>query len=219
MPYLHWETDTNRRKMAQAMVGATQKHRRYVQNSLPYSREDVREKFVQLAAKLRTKYTETVELPYDRKIDRKATLKPSQLGQYLLDAATLYDAMDVEPDVRLLRQHLHPLEHPPLHPRRTLDQSYHWKQESTELRDQDQVVYRHTKADSRIRRTAKLVMVDQLWLYVLDDSKCTTFPHMQRSSTIFDLLAECPREPSVNLDKLTEARNSYQLFPETLGQT
>jgi hypothetical protein len=131
------------------------------------------------------------------------TLKPSQLGQYLLDAATLYDAMDIEADVRLLCQHLHPLEHPPLHPRRTLDQSYHWKQESTEFRDQVQVVYRHTKADSRIRKTAKLVMVDQLWLYVLDDSKCTTCPHMQRSSTIFDPLTECPCEPSVNPDKLT----------------
>ena len=85
--------------------------------------------------------------------------------------------MDIEPDVRLLSDNLHPRdpEIPPLHARRTLDQSYYWKLENTDRRDEDQVVNRGTQAGNSIYRTSRLVMVDQLWLYILDDSKRSTF--------------------------------------------
>lgn len=79
---------------------------------------------------------------------------------YLYDIAQLWDAMDFEADERLLR-HSFPIEQgntqqsgleptngkrvPPLHIRRTLDQSYFSTVEDTTDRDTDQVVYRQTR--------------------------------------------------------------------------
>lgn len=77
--------------------------------------------------------------------------------------------MDVEPDIRVLRDYLH--KDPPLHARRTLDHSFYWKLPTTDGRDEDQVVYRATKRGKSVLRTSRVVMVDQLWLYVLDDSE------------------------------------------------
>jgi len=106
-------------------------------------------------AKLRAKYK-----------DAKARTKC--LGPYLMSIAKLYDAMDYEADERLLRDHLH--ETPPLHIRRTLDQSYFWTLEDTTSRDRDQVVYRGTKGGKYWN--ARVVMVDQLWLWILDEREC-----------------------------------------------
>jgi hypothetical protein len=87
------------------------------------------------------------------------------LGPYLMSIAKLYDEMDYEADERLLRDHLH--QTPPLHIRRTLDQSYFWTLEDTTSRDKDQVVYRGTKGGKNWN--ARVVMVDQLWLWILDE--------------------------------------------------
>lgn len=80
--------------------------------------------------------------------------------------------MDMEPDERLVRYGLtspatngKPLE-PLLHIRRTLDQSYFLNLKDTSQRDQDQVVYRATQGHGNLTR---VVMVDQLWLWVLDE--------------------------------------------------
>ena len=89
------------------------------------------------------------------------------LGPYLMSIAKIADAMDYEADERLLRDHLH--ESPPLHIRRTLDQSYFWTLEDTTARDRDQVVYRGTKGGRFWN--ARVVMVDQLWLWILDERK------------------------------------------------
>lgn len=105
-----------------------------------------------------------------KKVKPKVEGERSLLGEYLLQTAKVYDAMDIEPDVRILRDHLH--KDPPLHARRTLDQSYYWKLQDTDGRDEDQVVYRETKSGKSILRTSRVIMVDQLWLYVLDDRKC-----------------------------------------------
>lgn len=105
----------------------------------------------------------------DLKKQAKKKSPRNPLGEYLLQAAKIYEMMDIEPDVRILREHLHT--DPPLHARRTLDQSYYWKLPTTDGRDQDQVVYRATKTGKSILRTSRVVMVDQLWMYVLDDSK------------------------------------------------
>lgn len=94
---------------------------------------------------------------------------------------------DCERNDRLLRSYIR--ENPPLHVRRTLDQYYFITQGSTSTRDRDQVVYRGTKpvelpetdepdeatkADTKKQKLPKgvrrLVMVDQLWLWILDDS-------------------------------------------------
>lgn len=66
--------------------------------------------------------------------------RTKSLGPYLMSIAKIADAMDYEADERLLRDHLH--QTPPLHIRRTLDQSYFWTLEDTTSRDRDQVVYR-----------------------------------------------------------------------------
>jgi hypothetical protein len=125
------------------------------------------------------------------------------LGQVLYRAALLFEAMEYYFDQELLRDYLH--ETPPLHPRRTLDQSYYWTLKTTKKRDRDQVVYRGTAPDKEfmhhhncgkekenckkdqshcdwtskegcdqcqhdIRKVARVVMVDQLWLWILDAS-------------------------------------------------
>lgn len=64
------------------------------------------------------------------------------LGQYLMDAARLYEAMSIFRDRRLIEDYLY--RNPPLHPRRTLDQSHYWTLKTTKARDRDQVVYRGT---------------------------------------------------------------------------
>lgn len=98
----------------------------------------------------------------------KKPSRRSPLAEYLLQIAKLHDAMDIEHDVKLVRNNLYA--DPPLHLRRTLDQSYYWKMSDTDGRDEDQVVYRATKEGKSVSRTSRVIMVDQLWLYVLDDS-------------------------------------------------
>ncbi|KAI1086348.1 hypothetical protein F5B19DRAFT_163230 [Rostrohypoxylon terebratum] len=127
------------------------------------------------------------------------------LGQYLLDAARLYEGMSNYRDKKLLRKYL--CADPPLHPRRTLDQAYHWTLNSTWHRDRDQVVYRHTttkpedfhrydhherkwvehedfdikdkcdECNMNIKKLSRVVMVDQLWMWILDAKTIITcFP-------------------------------------------
>ncbi|KAI8959193.1 hypothetical protein F5Y11DRAFT_14258 [Daldinia sp. FL1419] len=130
------------------------------------------------------------------------------LGQFLLDAARLYEGISNYRDKKLLRRYL--TTDPPLHPRRTLDQAYHWTLNSTWERDQDQVVYRHTNAKPEsfhkwqpvdnnklickehidfgikdkceeckrnIQKLTRIIMVDQLWMWILDaETIITCFP-------------------------------------------
>ena len=85
------------------------------------------------------------------------------LGTYLFYVSEVYSRMDVAQDRALLETYLR--KQPPLHGRRTLAQSYYSKLEDTGPRDEDQVVYRGTAPTP----TTRIIMVDQLWLYILDD--------------------------------------------------
>lgn len=96
--------------------------------------------------------------------------KRKACGLYLLQVAKIYEAMELEPDMMLVRSHLNG--EPSFHPRRTLDQSYYFKLDNTDSRDEDQVVYRGTKAERKIHGNTRVIMVDQLWLYILDDCEC-----------------------------------------------
>ena len=130
------------------------------------------------------------------------------LGRVLFRAAILSEAMEYHYDQELLRDNLH--KRPPLHPRRTLDQSYYWTLKTTKKRDRDQVVYRGTAPQKEfmhhhtckkkkeqcdhhhcnwtkeegcnqcqhdIQQVARVVMVDQLWLWILDGNTIITcFP-------------------------------------------
>ena len=66
------------------------------------------------------------------------------------------------PDEALVRGYL---KHS-LHLRRTLDQFYYSMLDTTE-RDGDQVVYRHGKRKRFFDSEVKILMVDQLWLWVI----------------------------------------------------
>jgi hypothetical protein len=113
------------------------------------------------------------------------------LGRVLYRAAQLSEAMECYQEEQLLKEFLH--SNPPYHPRRTLDQSYYWTLQSTKKRDRDQVIYRgtapkkdvmhkfHCKTEKDdppcrqcyddIRKVPRVIMVDQLWLWILDGSK------------------------------------------------
>jgi len=109
------------------------------------------------------------------------------LGQVLHRAALLHEAMDYYQEQKLLKDYLH--HDPPFHPRRTLDQSYYWTLKTTKKRDRDQVVYRGTAPEKKfrhdgvhvesgcdqcladIRKVPRVIMVDQLWLWILNESK------------------------------------------------
>ncbi|KAK5991971.1 hypothetical protein PT974_05367 [Cladobotryum mycophilum] len=55
-----------------------------------------------------------------------------------------------------------------LQPRRTLDQYFYPYLDNTLHRDKDQVVYRYT---NQHQNDAKIFMVDQLWLWILNGGK------------------------------------------------
>ncbi|KAL4810824.1 hypothetical protein BDV18DRAFT_155437 [Aspergillus unguis] len=68
----------------------------------------------------------------------------------------------------------------PVHPRRTLDQSFYYSLSSTAQRNQDQVVSRHGQSESKSRPI--VLMVDQLWLWKLDNVVVTCFPQRREFS-------------------------------------
>ncbi|PQE10394.1 ankyrin repeat protein [Rutstroemia sp. NJR-2017a WRK4] len=128
----------------------------------------------------------------------------SPWGQYLLQAARIFEEMELEPEVLLVKHHLHC--DLPFHPRRTLDQSYYPRLERTETRDADQVVYRGTVPQMEINRNTRVIMVDQLWLYVLDDKTIlTSFPkRMGRNKPDSSGVHRCIRN---RLEKLQKSHN------------
>ncbi|TEY39017.1 hypothetical protein BOTCAL_0472g00040 [Botryotinia calthae] len=201
MPYLHWEMDRKRAHLANIAKELTSKYRE------KQTRHDIRNKDIlagivnenkkkfgflhKVEAKELTNSDdsplsdELKQMPgFRRFFQTTSKISADQpfsgkvgnpCGRYLMQAAKVYEAMDLEPDVKLLHSHLH--EQPPFHPRRTLDQSYYFKLENTEPRDKDQVVYRGTNERRKIYGSTRVVMVDQLWMYILDEHTIiTSFP-------------------------------------------
>ncbi|KAK6605454.1 ankyrin repeat protein [Botrytis cinerea] len=201
MPYLHWEMDRKRAHLANVAKTLTSQYRekqtRYDirnKNILADIAKDNKKKFGflnKVEDKEPTKSGVPVSsgeskqttgfrrfFPINSKIsaDQKVLDKAKTLcGRYLMQVARVYEAMDLEPDVMLVHSHLH--KQLPIHPRRTLDQSYYFKLENTEPRDRDQVVYRGTNERRIINGSTRVVMVDQLWMYILDEHTIiTSFP-------------------------------------------
>ena len=97
-------------------------------------------------------------------------LKLSKWGKILIPILIKKVRRDLaDADEKLLRAHL--LTERPVHIRRTLDQSYYWTLKDTQIRDRDQVVYRATNKRDQNPKIPRVVMVDQLWLWILDGSK------------------------------------------------
>lgn len=178
MPYLHWETDRGRVKSAEII--------KEVNKQLPRSMSEVvNQAQHQLHPSQSNDTTSPVWVPPEMgdpsrdRVDRRRAL-----GHVFRTAAALMEAMDHHTDEQLMTKYLHA--QPPLHPRRTLDQSYYGALKSTRARDRDQVVYRGTtpehhdcdgmdvctQCNEDIRKVPRIIMVDQLWLWILDESEC-----------------------------------------------
>ncbi|RYP33752.1 hypothetical protein DL767_004619 [Monosporascus sp. MG133] len=152
LPYLHWETSSRRAKMVQVINEGIQD-----EEESPGLRRVVEE----AAKKIFEGRTKSTPRPPKFK---------TLLGTYLMTLARVAEEMDYEADERLLREHVKA--DPPLHIRRTLDQYYFVTLDDTSQRDKDQVVYRGTRAGY-----TRVVMVDQLWLWILDENTIiTSFP-------------------------------------------
>ncbi len=115
-----------------------------------------------------------------RSMTTRASTRRGAVGRILFCAARIAKLMVSYEDDELVGESLYA--NPPLHPRRTLHQSFnqyaHFLRDTRKL-DEDQIVY---KATAKVRETAregggkwsavsKLLMVDQLWVFVLDESE------------------------------------------------
>lgn len=84
-------------------------------------------------------------------------------------------ALPCKADEKILRYHIPGRSG--LHMRRTLDQSYHPTLQETCIRDQDQVVERYSRKQQGNSWTEpRVLMVDQLWLWVLGGRKPKYIP-------------------------------------------
>lgn len=145
-----------------------------------------------------------LEIPGKLKKDGNGRLLVGNpLGQYLMDASRLYSGIQNYRDKKLLQKYLHAIS--PVHPRRTLDKAHVLN--TVTWRAKDQVVYRATSPNPQsihhfdpvlrvwpdheglglyencrdclqnISKTPRLLMVDQLWMWILDKTTViTAFP-------------------------------------------
>ncbi len=176
--------------------GTVNRHTRIV-NGRSYEEEDSNLRMIAtttevMDAKFRDEKTNNPNSKFSKsRVARRLTpgvLTPtSVLGQIFHRAAILCETMDYYQEREMLKDYLH--HDPPFHPRRTLDQSYYWTLKTTKKRDRDQVVYRGTAPKKEflhsgahcsvgcsacredIRKVPRVIMVDQLWMWILDGSE------------------------------------------------
>lgn len=227
MPFLHWETSRQREKYARTIQATVTRNKmaearnqdqwkwdriedrikRNLANpkphngSRPLGRQETETRIDSMQQLVKTKSAKRY-----LKVDKRGRLTIARpLGQYMLDAARLFEGMSNYRDKKQLENYIGG--DTPLHPRRTLDQAYHWTLNTTKKRDRDQVVYRATttpldeyhsfdpktgtwpdhedfkiegvciECRSRIKKVSRVIMVDQLWMWVLDAKTIITcFP-------------------------------------------
>ncbi|ETS77767.1 hypothetical protein PFICI_09829 [Pestalotiopsis fici W106-1] len=161
LPYLHWETSSRRAQMVKVIneaIGTNSKASRR-EFRLPQAVEEVMKM-------KRSKNGTSIKNKVPR-VRRK-----QYLARYLFAVARMAEEIDHAADEKLLRHKVN--NHSPLHVRRTLDQYYFLTLDNTSERDRDQVVYRGTRS---LSLTTRVVMVDQLWMWILDDNTIiTSFP-------------------------------------------
>jgi hypothetical protein len=168
MPFLHWEVEKRLYRMGQFADIA--KRRKEVLDRL--KRANTLRFKPNLAGVAAIQHQRRPQTWYDEEENsRRATYwKPRlPLAKYLWYVAKLYQIIDEAADGRLIEDHL--FDDSPLHMRRTLEQFYYWTAPSTARRDKEQVTCKGTRAQNEDPdATARLVMVDQLWLWILDES-------------------------------------------------
>ncbi|KAF7533567.1 hypothetical protein G7054_g6956 [Neopestalotiopsis clavispora] len=161
LPYLHWETSSRRAEMVKVINEATGADSNTRRKRLLLSQA------VHKALEMKKSKNEANIKNKTPRLERK-----QHLARYLFAAARMAEEIDYAADEKLLREKVNT--HPPLHVRRTLDQYYFLTLDNTSERDRDQVVYRGTRS---LSSTTRVVMVDQLWMWILDDNTIiTSFP-------------------------------------------
>lgn len=194
MPYLHWDTDRGRIQSAAAIKEAST-----VKPSMAEIVDKAKaanEQSPQTNRYSKTGNTWDQSQLSDRPMSAVTTARKRKvLGEVFMRAAALMEAIDFHIEEKLILEYLH--KKPPLHPRRTLDQSYYGTLKDTATRDRDQVVYRATtpvghdcrenidkdgrwrkckQCQEDSRKVPRLIMVDQLWLWILDESMSCILP-------------------------------------------
>ncbi|KAK0654156.1 hypothetical protein QBC41DRAFT_60894 [Cercophora samala] len=168
MPYLHWEIE----KRLVRMTNVIRKTRLENEEEFAYERLSKRKGTwgsVVDRARARAQRMNSTTSEFGEWDEGSPSWRPqSPLGSYLWQAAKLYQLIDEAADWRLITNHLYSPS--PLHPRRTLEQYYYWTADDTTQRDRQQVVYRATQMRSDPEAIPRVVMVDQLWLWILDEN-------------------------------------------------
>ena len=113
------------------------------QEKRPHAGRDLKNDFIELVEAIVAKHRQDVEGPRAPVGSSRAPVvdqrsrpwRTTPLGEYLLQAAKVYAALDIEPDLRLVADYL--FHNPPLHPRRTLFQSLHYSKVDVTSRDEN----------------------------------------------------------------------------------
>ena len=178
MPYLHWETDRSRFRTAE-IIKEVSKHQ------VSTMSEVVDQQLANMHPQNEAGVANRAEQAPSGPQPGLPLTKRKALGQLLWSAATLLEAMEYHVEEQMIAKYVHA--EAPLHPRRTLDQFYYGALKDTGARDRDQVVYRATTPEAHdcdgfatcpqcnedVRQVSRLIMVDQLWLWILDESEKT----------------------------------------------
>ncbi|PFH60895.1 hypothetical protein XA68_10140 [Ophiocordyceps unilateralis] len=178
MPYLHWEIEKRLRRMSEIVQRKTRtsqqesEQKKIVEKSKKKweGRDWYRGKFAELVLNWR------IKLGTHPESKPKEPWKPtSPLAKYLWLAAKVFEIIDEAAEERVIEKHL--WTEAPIHIRRTLNQFYHWTIAETSAQDQSQVVCRGTRSRTEPGAIGRVVMVDQLWMWILDENTIlTSFP-------------------------------------------
>ncbi|KAK3313225.1 hypothetical protein B0H66DRAFT_485544 [Apodospora peruviana] len=177
MPYLHWEIE----KRLVRMTNVIRKTRQMTEREFAFERRNKRRgtwgSVVEQATKRAKRIDSGATTTNSERLagagewdteDSPSWRPRSRLGSYLWHASKMYQLIDEAADWRLIGDHLYT--ESPLHIRRTLEQYYYWTAEDTTQRDRQQVVYRGTWMQNDPEAIPRVVMVDQLWLWILDEN-------------------------------------------------
>jgi len=155
MPYLSWETDKTCREISGVVQAGQHTARGKVsRREPPQGLSDAAKEVLKATEKYYTSAGKVLESEFEFNQARPA------LGQYLLNIAQVYKAMDIAADIDLLRT-----QNSSLCVRQTLAQA----SEGKLSRDEDQVLWRSTS--DTIYGSKKILMIDQLWICILDNSE------------------------------------------------
>ncbi|KAI1772260.1 hypothetical protein F4818DRAFT_426840 [Hypoxylon cercidicola] len=173
MPYIHWESSSSKK----VMDGAIKEPRKSNRGSR--------------VSKLSKEYRFT----WKRDESKKGTPERSEYvnaedandsGQSTLQSSYYMSVKETKkgtsqrngveetPDFRLLQIYLRSFDTSPLHVRRTFDQFQYYMNDDTAARDDDQVVSRYFKR-RHPDATVPIMMVDQLWMWIIDNSIMNLF--------------------------------------------